>query len=925
MSLDTQGMIATNTAAYNATSTSQMLKMATVSEPNTHTIPDFLERMYKIDSLSWNLADGKGKVLKNYRFPEELLKEPAILAKVRNFRGLHAGVRFIVWVAAQPTQQGMLQISYLPNAKYNEYKSTLYGASYPFTPQSLAKDLSGFVSRSASAATSYINLCNQRLSDTKVSFQNPFVYYDLLTNQGTIGDFQISVASPLKDITASGVVSISVFADFVDIDLEFPTGLPPVVTDAFSDTHAAFQNLSLYRTTSNLNALKSAVNALALSEQRSFQIGNDTSVMSAKLKSLPGMATADSSNMTHVMGIHSNNTLAPTNTGGTGVAEMDITNIVSVPCYFKSFEQSTSQAPITDGKPTNLWYSKVTPLLETDIPDIDGAKSVDYLFYLSSLFTIWRGSIHWNFEIIKTLFHSTTIRVWFCPGATSIENVDRSSCINKVITLDKTTTNFTFTTNFINPFPFMSVDGPNNSVGIIGVDIVNRLISTDALVSKTIEFFVTRKGGSDMQFNLPRSLRYFPYSSTVVQSKRQQSKKHIKENVSPEVILLPKSFQSGPLDQDYQRRRGEDDTYTRPNRVLAASSLTTGNSISNIRELIARSNLIGSVEIIPDPPIPPVPIVQFQDFSLGAPGNIAGSGLLQNVTHNALGTGVASGLVTTLAPLAVVRSSTVSPLMPTNLIYIPKGELVTVSFGVFNAGGTNYPTCQIAYKGDNYDVAWVGPPPNPPMGTRLLRRWWVANSTTFAYVPPVSDVLPTAEEKKILIHIQPHMFSTVAKDSTGTLRQSSLDNLSYFASIYAFARGGVDIKILSEGSYEVVVDPTYSVNTPNTEAFEPVDTSTEEVTELDILKLNNLMTQAINTSVEGFGEVSIPFYSNSYVQSVSPSITTLPGKASDDFQLPLTQLLISPFNASNFKIYRSVNPDYELSYLTGPPLLYPLY
>ncbi len=86
-------------------------------EGRTHSIRDFLERVYLIDSFDWVTANTRGQVLKTYRFPDSLLSKNPIANKVNNFFGLRAGVQFIVLVNKQQFQAGNLLISYLPHAK----------------------------------------------------------------------------------------------------------------------------------------------------------------------------------------------------------------------------------------------------------------------------------------------------------------------------------------------------------------------------------------------------------------------------------------------------------------------------------------------------------------------------------------------------------------------------------------------------------------------------------------------------------------------------------------------------------------------------------------------------------------------------------------------------------------------------------------
>jgi len=112
------------------------------------------------------------------------------------------------------------------------------------------------------------------------------------------------------------------------------------------------------------------------------------------------------------------------------------------------------------------------------------------------------------------------------------------------------------------------------------------------------------------------------------------------------------------------------------------------------------------------------------------------------------------------------------------------------------------------------------------------------------------------------------------------------------------------------------------VNQIASQGFTLAELSTIPLSTVDTFMSSNLMQQAINTNVEGFGEISVPFFSSSYCYSISPQLQYQPSKSVADFTLPDTQSMIVPQgNLSKMEIYRATTSDFELSYLTGPPLL----
>jgi hypothetical protein len=173
------------------------------------------------------------------------------------------------------------------------------------------------------------------------------------------------------------------------------------------------------------------------------------------------------------------------------------------------------------------------------------------------------------------------------------------------------------------------------------------------------------------------------------------------------------------------------------------------------------------------------------------------------------------------------------------------------------------------------------------------------------------------------IHIQTHAIGIAQKDASNNVLYQGIDNLSYLASSYTFARGGINLRLVSTGApFVAMVDPGNDINQTSTQTFDLAELSATPLSTVDTFKSSNLMQQAINTNVEGFGEISVPFFSSSYCYSVFPQLQYQPSKSVTDFTLPDTQSLIVPQgNLTKMEIYRAVTSDFELSYLSGPPLL----
>lgn len=467
------------------------LRMASTFEMKEHNVRNFLQRAYAIDNFTWSKTSPKGTVLASYRFPDILLSQPALAAKTRNFFGLRAGVEFMVLVNKQQFQAGNLLISYLPNAKYNPAKVAMAQTSLP--------TLTGM-------PRTNLDLMDATRATLTVPYASPYVYYNLLTGDGTIGDFYITVYSPITDVADAGTVSVQVFARFVDIDLEFPTGSVPT---PFTKTPAIDNLIEKFRVAPSLTTLNSVLREgkdildQVKDGRFRFQMNSEnTTTMNFKPRALPNMAVSSDTNNAHIMSLSSSNVLPSTNMGETTSNEMNINSVLQIPCYHDSFTVSNQ------GSGVNVWSKLVQPQVPIT-PNTDGSLDVDYIHFHSEPFSKWSGSLIYHFRVVKTTFHSLRIRVWFSPASSISDTIDRNAVYSKIIDL-KDSNQFDFEVPFVWPHPFLNVHVNPMSLGTIGVDVINAMVFP-ATVADNINFIVERSAGTDFRLNLPTVITAFPF------------------------------------------------------------------------------------------------------------------------------------------------------------------------------------------------------------------------------------------------------------------------------------------------------------------------------------------------------------------------------------------------------------------------------
>lgn len=943
----------------------------------------------------WDKSANRGDILKTYRFPDVLLAQPALFAKLRNFFGLRAGVQLIVLINRQPFQAGNLLISYLPAAKYNTAKTSMAAISLPTRTGMTRVNL---------------DLMSASLAELTVPYVSPHVYYNLLTGEGTIGDFSISCYSPLTDISDTGEVTIKVQARFVDVDLEFPTGTTPISTSLFTSLSTSLDKLNILPSISNLRELKKLVNQLIKKSENkeiTLQMNDKINTLNVTPKALPNMSVSNSNN-SHVMSLSSSNVLPSMFLGG-NMNEMDILSVVQVPCFHDSFSISNETSE------TNVWNKQVHPLVPATT-NTDGSLNVDYIYFHALPFSKWSSSFIYTFKVVKTRFHSLRVRVWFSPASSDPSTIDRNAVRSKIIDL-KEQNEFQFEVPYIWPHPKLNVHSNPQSLGIIGVDIINAMVYPST-VNPSIDVIVERAAGPDFKVHLVTPLQAFPFiPSTQLKTKEiEKPKEKLLEYdpiVDPLVDIVPyndenpyklltssiirsQNFNDVTKAVDYVNSLPEEHV----NALNWMSSFTTLNASS----LILPIGII--LKKIQENKIRILSKRSEDDFvpDLTTEGIESNPGPTETLANFVSGDTSTRTLTSTLSGPMTIQIQTIQ--------YLDTSDVVIINFsGDYTS--TNVPVSRYShsfisfnYLGDTPSItfntqgtfaggfAWViitfcndliplslssdpldvnvtnTDPLNVNVSNTPLPVSFTSTTDSIVTKTSIDLQMNTTEqdqERQIgdnfvrpkqsvladniclgshiqsikdmicrsgavynnstlpatnLLNIYPHMFGLTQGAFTSSNAQ---DILSYYAISYAFARGGINLRFLSAPDFSFIYtlsgDNFYSTASADTGIVHQNGGTSSAAYRRS---LGGALQQVIKPDLEGYGEISVPFYSDSYMYYVSPSVAMDTSVAMSELRLPYTTCLIELLgDLTNFVIYRAASSDFEFSFLTGPPILFP--
>lgn len=207
---------------------------------------------------------------------------------------------------------------------------------------------------------------------------------------------------------------------------------------------------------------------------------------------------------------------------GTVKEECDIDVIKKIPMIIQVVEWNDSQTP-----GTILSYYPVTPNVCGRLRKDVGTPAIPlylyrsantYLSFLSNMYSFWRGSMRFRFDMVSTQFHTGRIMVAFIPNwfTTTPTLEQASSCPNAIIDLQQSST-CTISIPFVSSTVMKRTQVTNNSndddtvIGFVYVFVLNQLV-LPSNVSSAIEYNVYLSGGDDFEFLCPRAngLQVYP-------------------------------------------------------------------------------------------------------------------------------------------------------------------------------------------------------------------------------------------------------------------------------------------------------------------------------------------------------------------------------------------------------------------------------
>lgn len=485
---------------------------------------DFLNRPYPLVNQDWSVSASQFSTLWSAEFPDAVLGNLMYSQKFSGFLGIRADLKFRLQINSQPFQAGRLILAWVPYYKY------------------LGQRVSNFDDDSATSMVSLtgcphiqLDLSQHTEADLCVPYASNQSFFNFVTGEGYYGKLYLKVYSVLTDPTGSGSVDYTLWFNFDNISLGFPTGSSQITSSMSPDTAraqvgneerqventrtfaaATSKFASALRTIPPVPALDSILQPAAWASDALSDVLRYFGLSKLESTNVPNyikqnpchfMPNSDGVNLSHSLSLLSANAIeGMPDMGPEKLDEMALKHLTSTPTYLTNFSWSTSAAA-----GSQLYSQPINPCQFR----VGGAATNTFtptmLMFVSSAFTFWRGSLRFTFKFVKTKFHSGRVRVFFQPGLYAFGASRQDFNYSQIIDL-RSETEVSFTVPYINTKPWCMMEtgsavnpiGEVNFTGVLYMEVLNELRANSS-VAATINVLVEVSGGEDYELAAPAS------------------------------------------------------------------------------------------------------------------------------------------------------------------------------------------------------------------------------------------------------------------------------------------------------------------------------------------------------------------------------------------------------------------------------------
>jgi hypothetical protein len=193
------------------------------------------------------------------------------------------------------------------------------------------------------------------------------------------------------------------------------------------------------------------------------------------------------------------------NFAGGDVDELSLNYVAGISAYYTSISWATSSpagTPIMTEAVSPRLYTRNTSQASTVITHLTP------LAFVSSFFSMWRGTVRYTFKLVKTEFHSGRLLVAITPydlaniGATPAVTLDNSQFLHRTIIDVRNGNEFTVDVPYMAFAQYRATYGDDKYSAMINLIVLNPLVAPSG-VSTSVNILVEISAGDDFEWAGP--------------------------------------------------------------------------------------------------------------------------------------------------------------------------------------------------------------------------------------------------------------------------------------------------------------------------------------------------------------------------------------------------------------------------------------
>jgi hypothetical protein len=498
-------------------------KVSVYPEP---TFGDYFSNSWFVGRYSWITTQGKGDLIASLSFPDVLFNIPQLWNRIRGFKYFRGGLKFSFRLNATPFHYGAICASVMPmshgrlDPSYINYYSLTANPHVIIQPtQHETKELEiGWnVPKMWWDIESYAAGSTTEAELTESAHLFIYVLNQLKTTNDCTNPVSLTVTCTFVDPRYNGINQIT--SDYVSIP--YPTFSWPLFLDTILLHDYLPIVLAKKKKTREVAQIGQFIGGVVSTAEKiagsvaqvvdvasmaagaaGFDKPDDVSSENRISASWPSFAHGSGAEISRPMSLDPTNATPRLDTTSQQDSTL-INDLIGTPMLITSFDidLTTDDIPFTyNVSPMNMPYFA-----------LEKAMVHTPLSYVASCFRYWRGTIHLDFQVICSSFHSGRIRILWNPSDSFVSSTQQSfpAFINKVYDI-ATNSIFGIDIPYLNDLPFLvSVQsgGPdilpvNGAVQVTILNPITSMCTTGTVIPLTINVWVS---GKDFQFGRPTS------------------------------------------------------------------------------------------------------------------------------------------------------------------------------------------------------------------------------------------------------------------------------------------------------------------------------------------------------------------------------------------------------------------------------------